>query len=46
VTGAATVISAMGAGQAAARDMDAYLRSPPPRKWAVEACAAAGEGQA
>jgi glutamate synthase (NADPH/NADH) small chain len=27
VTGAATVISAMGAGQAAARDIDAYLRS-------------------
>lgn len=36
VTGAATVISAMGAGQAAARDIDAYLKSggewqaPPP----------------
>ncbi len=27
VTGAATVISAMGAGQAAARDIDAYLKS-------------------
>jgi glutamate synthase (NADPH) small chain len=28
VTGAATVISAMGAGQSAARDIDAYLKSP------------------
>jgi glutamate synthase (NADPH/NADH) small chain len=28
VTGAATVISAMGAGQAAARDIDAYFKSP------------------
>ena len=35
VTGAATVISAMGAGQAAARDMDAYLKTPEPREWAV-----------
>ncbi len=35
VTGAATVISAMGAGQAAARDIDAYLRSPEPRAWTV-----------
>jgi glutamate synthase (NADPH/NADH) small chain len=35
VTGAATVISAMGAGQAAARDMDTYLRSPAPRKWTI-----------
>ena len=33
VTGAATVISAMGAGQAAARDIDRYLRSPKPRAW-------------
>ncbi|MBM4019827.1 MAG: bifunctional dihydroorotate dehydrogenase B NAD binding subunit/NADPH-dependent glutamate synthase, partial [Planctomycetes bacterium] len=28
VTGAATVISAMGAGQAAAKDIDAFLKSP------------------
>jgi glutamate synthase (NADPH/NADH) small chain len=28
VTGAATVISAMGAGQAAARDIDAFLKAP------------------
>ena len=28
VTGAATVISAMGAGQAAAKDIDAYFKSP------------------
>ena len=33
VTGAATVISAMGAGQAAARDIDAYLSSPQPQAW-------------
>ncbi len=33
VTGTATVISAMGAGQAAARDIDRYLRSPRPRAW-------------
>jgi len=33
VTGTATVISAMGAGQAAARDVDRYLRSPEPREW-------------
>jgi glutamate synthase (NADPH/NADH) small chain len=33
VTGAATVISAMGAGQAAARDIDAYLKGPEPREW-------------
>ncbi len=36
VTGAATVISAMGAGQAAARNIDAYLRSPEPREWKVD----------
>ena len=36
VTGSATVISAMGAGQAAARDIDAYLSSPEPREWKVE----------
>jgi glutamate synthase (NADPH/NADH) small chain len=45
VTGAATVISAMGAGQAAARDINAYLRSPEPRKWAVETCTVADEGK-
>jgi len=45
VTGAATVISAMGAGQAAARDMDAYLRSPEPRAWAVRACTVPGDGE-
>lgn len=33
VTGAATVISAMGAGQAAARDIDAYLKTTEPRAW-------------
>jgi len=37
VTGAATVISAMGAGQRAARDIDAYLRSPEPGPWIPEA---------
>jgi glutamate synthase (NADPH/NADH) small chain len=41
VTGAATVISAMGAGQAAARDIDAYLKRPEAGEWqtppAVEA---------
>jgi glutamate synthase (NADPH/NADH) small chain len=41
VTGAATVISAMGAGQAAARDIDAYLERPDAGEWqtppAVEA---------
>jgi len=45
VTGAATVISAMGAGQAAARDMDAYLRSPEPRAWDVRACAVPTDGE-
>jgi len=45
VTGAATVISAMGAGQAAARDIDAYLRSPEPRKWDVRACAVPSDGE-
>jgi glutamate synthase (NADPH) small chain len=33
VTGAATVISAMGAGQAAARDIDKYLAGGEPRPW-------------
>jgi glutamate synthase (NADPH) small chain len=33
VTGAATVISAMGAGQAAARDIDAYLTSAESPVW-------------
>jgi len=33
VTGAATVISAMGAGQAAARDIDKYVMSAEPREW-------------
>ena len=33
VTGAATVISAMGAGQAAARDIDEYLKTREPREW-------------
>jgi len=33
VTGSATVISAMGAGQAAARDIDAYLKTAEPRQW-------------
>ncbi len=46
VTGAATVISAMGAGQRAARDMDAYLRSPAPRPWGPERCAVPGDGEA
>ena len=45
VTGAATVISAMGAGQAAARDIDAYLRSPEPRSWDVRACAVPTDGE-
>jgi glutamate synthase (NADPH/NADH) small chain len=33
VTGAATVISAMGAGRVAARDIDAYLRGGRPAPW-------------
>jgi glutamate synthase (NADPH/NADH) small chain len=45
VTGTATVISAMGAGQAAARDIDAHLRSPEPRKWKVETCAVPADGE-
>jgi glutamate synthase (NADPH/NADH) small chain len=45
VTGAATVISAMGAGQAAARDIDAWLKLPEPRDWPLDACAVAGEGE-
>ncbi|MGB2997231.1 MAG: NADPH-dependent glutamate synthase [Phycisphaerae bacterium] len=45
VTGAATVISAMGAAQAAARDIDAYLRSPEPRPWEIETCSTPGDGE-
>ena len=45
VTGAATVISAMGAGQAAARDIDAYLRSPEPPEWTLESCDLPGDGE-
>jgi len=37
VTGAATVISAMGAGQAAARDIEAYLGNPEPQAWGAAA---------
>jgi glutamate synthase (NADPH/NADH) small chain len=36
VTGAATVISAMGAGKRAAADIDAYLRDPDAGPWWVE----------
>ena len=36
VTGAATVISAMGAGKRAAADIDAYLRSEAREPWWVE----------
>ena len=46
VTGAATVISAMGAGQAAARDIDAYLAAPEPRPWRPEPCESPGDGEA
>jgi glutamate synthase (NADPH) small chain len=35
VTGAATVISAMGAGKRAAADIDAYLKNPS-QEWWVE----------
>jgi len=45
VTGAATVISAMGAGQAAARDIDAYLRSGEPRTWDARSCVAPADGE-
>jgi len=45
VTGAATVISAMGAGQAAARDIDAYLRSPEPPEWTLESGGLAGDDE-
>jgi len=45
VTGAATVISAMGAGQAAARDIDAYRRTPEPRQWQEEPPAVENEGE-
>ncbi len=46
VTGAATVISAMGAGQRAARDIDAYLRSPKPGAWIPETADLPGEDEA
>jgi len=42
VTGAATVISAMGAGQRAARDIDAYLRADPPPPWDASGNTAGG----
>jgi glutamate synthase (NADPH/NADH) small chain len=42
VTGAATVISAMGAGKRAAGDIDRYLHSEPAAEEAGEAVAAAG----
>ncbi|MEA3367513.1 MAG: NADPH-dependent glutamate synthase, partial [Planctomycetota bacterium] len=45
VTGAATVISAMGAGQRAARDIDAYLRAAEPRPWELESCDVSGDGE-
>jgi glutamate synthase (NADPH/NADH) small chain len=45
VTGAATVISAMGAGQRAARDMDAWLRSDEPSPWRLETCDVPGDGE-
>ena len=40
VTGAATVISAMGAGRIAATDIDAYLMSAEPGPWLAEAAQA------
>jgi glutamate synthase (NADPH/NADH) small chain len=46
VTGAATVISAMGAGQRAARDIDAWLRAPDPGPWKLETCDVPGDGEA
>ncbi len=46
VTGAATVISAMGAGQAAARDIDAWLRLDEPRPWDEQTCVVPGDGEA
>jgi len=45
VTGAATVISAMGAGQRAARDIDAWLRAEDPGPWKVDACDVPGDGE-
>jgi len=45
VTGAATVISAMGAGQRAARDIDAFLRGAA-EPWQLETCDVPGEGEA
>ncbi|MFO8014563.1 MAG: FAD-dependent oxidoreductase, partial [Phycisphaerae bacterium] len=45
VTGAATVISAMGAGQRAARDIDAWLRAPEPGPWKLDACDVPGDGE-
>ena len=35
----------VAAFQAAARDIDAYLRSPEPRKWDVRACAVPTDGE-
>ena len=46
VTGAATVISAMGAGQRAARNIDAYLRAAEPGPWRFETCDVPGDGEA
>jgi len=46
VTGAATVISAMGAGQTAARDIDAYLRAETPGPWTLESREVPGDGEA
>ena len=45
VTGAATVISAMGAGQAAARDIDAHLRADAPGPWTLESCEVPADGE-
>jgi glutamate synthase (NADPH/NADH) small chain len=42
VTGAATVISAMGAGKRAAADIDAFLRGEQAAAWGAKAAAAAG----
>jgi len=46
VTGAATVISAMGAGKRAARDIDAYLRAAEPRPWNLGTLDVPGGGEA
>jgi len=45
VTGAATVISAMGAGQRAARDIDAWLRAADPGPWNQKPPDAPEEGE-